>query len=104
MINNLENIPKEFTIAGGKLIKVEIVDYLKDGERFGEFNDASGTITLAKSVKIDGNSYIQTPEDIYRTYLHELIHCFQFYSGMSYDEMVAQVFSNFIYEYKNTKS
>ena len=38
-----------------------------------------------------------------RTYLHELFHVFQFYSGKDFDEMEAQMFSNFMYEYNKTK-
>lgn len=98
-------IPSNFRIGGGKLIKVEIEDVIPDGEedtKFGEFNSGSNVISIAKRVVIDGESYDQTEEDMERTFLHELGHTFQFYSGMEMDEMVAQSFSNFMYEYLHT--
>lgn len=96
---------KEFKIAGGKKVKVFTPEYLKhnDSYKFGEFNDGSNTISVAKKVKIDNKDYPQSEEDMERTFWHEMFHCFQFYAGMECDEMVAQVFSNFMYEYMHTR-
>ena len=99
-------IPSKFCIGGGKEIKIYLVDRLLDdngNSRFGEFNEASNIIKIAKNVKADSIWYSLTNEDIERTFWHELIHCFQFYAGMDTDEMVAQTFSNFIWEYNHTK-
>ena len=99
-------IPTEFKIAGGKIIYVKIVDIIiesKTDTRFGEFNSGNNTILIAKKVIIEGSEYIQTTEDMERTFLHELGHVFQFYSGLDMDEMTAQAFSNFMYEYTKTK-
>lgn len=92
----------KFKIAGGKEIKVENPEYVNNGAKFGEFNDASNIIQVANKVKIDNDEFIQTEEDKERTLWHEIFHCFQFYAGMEDDEKIAQTFSNFIYEYLHT--
>lgn len=101
-------IPDKFTVAGGKVIKVVEEDYLINNHtgnyRFGEFNDSSNTIKIARFTKLDGDVYVQTDEDKYRTFLHELGHVFQFYFGLDADEIIAQCFSNFLYEYENSKT
>ncbi len=98
-------IPKEFTIAGGKKIVVNVEDLIKNSGDyvFGDFNTASNVIRIAEKVKIDDEDIKQTDEDLERTFYHELIHSFQFYAGMELDEMVAQTFSNFLYEYVKSK-
>ena len=100
-------IPKTFKVAGGKTIHIDVVDTIESNSRknsylFGDFNDASNKIRVAKNVPVDGKDYFQTDEDMERTFLHELGHVFQFYSGVDMDEMEAQVFSNFMYEYLHT--
>lgn len=96
-------IPNEFTVAGGKKIIVNIVDSIGNGKDFGEFNDATNIILIAKNVRVDDSWYQVSEEDMYRTYLHELFHVFQFYAGMELDEIIAQMFSNFEYEYEKSK-
>ena len=96
-------IPINFKIAGGKEIQVNIVENINDGKDFGVFNDATNIIKIANKVRVEDDWYNQTEEDMERTYLHELFHVFQFYSGKDFDEMEAQMFSNFMYEYNKTK-
>jgi hypothetical protein len=96
-------IPTNFKIAGGKEIQVNIVENINDGKDFGVFNDATNIIKIANKVRVEDDWYNQTEEDMERTYLHELFHVFQFYSGKDFDEMEAQMFSNFMYEYNKTK-
>lgn len=96
-------IPNNFKIAGGKEIQVNIVENINDGKDFGVFNDATNIIKIASKVRVEDDWYNQTEEDMERTYLHELFHVFQFYSGKDFDEMEAQMFSNFMYEYNKTK-
>lgn len=96
-------IPNKFRIAGGKEIQVNIVTDVNGGRDFGDFNDATNIIRIASKVKVDDVWYDQVKEDMERTYLHELFHVFQFYSGKDFDEMEAQMFSNFMYEYNKTK-
>ena len=97
-------IPSQFKVAGGKVISIIIQEFIKDkdGYKFGEFNDASNIIRIAEKIRIDDEEYRQTEEDMERTFWHEVFHCFQFYAGMDSDEMIAQVFSNFMYEYSHT--
>lgn len=102
---NIIMIPKSFKIAGGKLIHVKIVDTIKkdDEYEFGEFNSGSNIIYIARRVLVNDISFTQTEEDIERTFWHEYFHCCQFYSGVEFDESMAQTFSNFMYEYLQTK-
>jgi len=90
-------IPKSFKIAGGKTINIKIVSHLDDSE-FGNFNYTTNTISIAESV----NGTKISEEDMERTYYHELIHVFQWFYNVEFDEAQAQVYSNFIYEYINS--
>lgn len=101
-------IPESFNIAGGKTIEVKLLDTIESCSQkghylFGDFNDASSIIRIAKNVPVDGEDFIQTDEDMKRTFWHELFHVFQFYGGFEMDESLAQVFSNFMYEFQNTQ-
>lgn len=98
-------IPKEFTVAGGKKIIVSKEDLIKSSNEyiFGDFNTASNVIRIANKVRIDDKNVKQTEEDLERTFYHELVHVFQFYAGMELDEVMAQIFSNFLYEYVKSK-
>lgn len=101
-------IPEYFETAGGKIIKVRLEDTIESSSTkghylFGDFNDASSIIRIAKNVPVDGEDFFQTEEDIERTFWHELFHVFQFYGGFEMDESLAQVFSNFMYEFQHSK-
>lgn len=89
-------IPKEFTIGGGRKIKVCIEE---KGDNFGNWDDRECKINLFKN--IDSGEVCE--EDIERTFYHELIHCFQFFYNCEIDEAQAQTFSNFIYEYIHSR-
>lgn len=96
-------IPDSFTIAGGKKI---IINVIEKSSEFGLFDPILNTISIAKNVKNDddGEYYSQTEEDMFRTYLHELVHSFQFYFNCGSDEAQAQVYSNFLYEWYISQS
>lgn len=101
-------IPEYFKTAGGKVIEVKLEDTIEDSSIkghyiFGFFNDASNVIKIAKNVPVNGEDFLQTEEDIERTFWHELFHVFQFYGGFEMDETLAQVFSNFMYEFQHSK-
>ena len=101
-------IPEYFEVAGGKVIEVKLVDTIESHSEkghylFGDFNDASSIIRVARNVPVDGEDFPQTEEDMERTFLHELMHVFQFYGGFEMDETLAQVFSNFFYEFKHSQ-
>lgn len=95
-------IPKSFCIGGGKLFNVKIVDNI-DHKSYGDFSDVESLIRIAKTITVDGKEVKISDEDKLRTYFHELIHCFNWMYNCECDEALAQTFSNFLYEYLNTK-
>lgn len=95
-------IPSSFKIANNE-IKVVIEDIDSISSHYGTFCDANNTITIYKSVKVEGIVYTLTEEQILNTFYHELIHCFQFYAGIEYDEREAQTYANFLREYYASK-
>lgn len=90
-------LPKSFKVAGNT-ITVNIVDELAS-QNYGEFDDINNTITIATSI----NGIKLTDNQIRSTFYHELIHAFQFYYKSKTKESEAQVFSNFICEYLDTR-
>lgn len=95
-------IPSSFKLANINF-KVEIVDNIKNGARYGEFNDCTSTIKIAKRALID-DEWIDIPENIMlNTYYHELFHVFNYYYNNKTPESLAQVFANFMTEYLSTK-
>lgn len=94
-------LPSEFKCAGFT-IKVIIEDKLPNND-YGYFCDAKNEIRIAKTVEVDKETVQLTNEQIYNTFWHELIHCFQFYYDNEYSEAQAQTFANFMCEFYNTK-
>lgn len=96
------NIPEKFKIAGFD-IKVELVDKTDDNN-FGNWNDVTNTITLAKNISLkNGELTSLTERQIQNTFFHELLHAFQFYCGKEYSEIECNVFANFMVEFLETK-
>ena len=96
------NIPEKFKIAGFD-IKVELVDKTDDNN-FGNWNDVTNTITLAKNISLkNGELTNLTERQIQNTFYHELLHAFQFYCGKEYSEIECNVFANFMVEFLETK-
>lgn len=96
------NIPEKFKIAGFD-IKVELVDKTDDNN-FGNWNDVTNTITLAKNISLkNGELTNLTERQIQNTFFHELLHAFQFYCGKEYSEIECNVFANFMVEFLETK-
>lgn len=96
-------IPDKFKCAGFE-INVEFVDKLDDNN-FGCWNDVTNTIKLAKNISISTGELTKlTDRQIENTFLHEMYHCFQFYSGKSYDESECNIFANFMLEYYESNS
>lgn len=95
-------IPNKFKVGGGKEVIVNILNDLED--KFGDWSCAKNEIRIANIIKMeDGEVVNLTEEDKLRTFLHELIHCFQFYYNCTQDETQAQIYSNFLYEFLTTK-
>lgn len=102
-MNNYKfELPTEFSIAGGKIIKVLKEDILESGS-YGDFCDIKSQIRIAENIKLEGVPQEISDEDIERTYYHELIHCFNYFYNCECDEALAQTFSNFMYEYMHSK-
>ena len=96
------NIPEQFKIAGFD-IKVELVDKTDDNN-FGNWNDVTNTITIAKSISLkNGELTNLTERQMQNTFFHELLHAFQFYCGKEYSEIECNVFANFMVEFLETK-
>lgn len=96
------NIPEKFKIAGFD-IKVELVDKTDDNN-FGNWNDVTNTITIAKNISLKNGELTKlTERQIQNTFFHELLHAFQFYCGKEYSEIECNVFANFMVEFLETK-
>lgn len=92
------NIPTEFKCAGN-VIKVNLVEKT-DTNSYGNWCDATNTINIAKTIEIDSKTTVNLTEDqIFNTFMHELMHCFQFYYDNNSIEAQAQVYANFLCEY-----
>ena len=96
-------LPSEFKCAGNT-IKVQLVER-EDNNNYGNWCDATNTITIAKTVELEDKTVVRLAEDqMTNTFWHELIHCFQFYFDNSYNEAQSQVYANFICEYLKSVS
>ena len=93
-------IYKTFKIANQK-IQTILLDSLPGGE-YGKFNDAKNEIQLARNIIVEGETIKLSPQQIQNTFMHEVIHVFQFYYNNEFDEAQAQVYANFICEMLET--
>jgi hypothetical protein len=96
-------IPNKFKIAGFE-INVKFVE-VTDDNSYGYWSDSENAIYLAKKISVSpGTLVVLTNRQIENTFLHELVHVLQFYSGKSYDEIEASTFANFLLEFVETKT
>lgn len=95
-------IPESFNCAGFN-IKVKIVDTLENNE-YGIFNDATNEIIIANYVFAREEKTELSEQHKFNTFLHELIHVWQFYYDNTFIEAQAQVFANFAQEFLKTKN
>lgn len=94
-------IPEKFECAGFT-INVKLVDKLSSNV-YGNYCDATNTITIAKTVEVADIGIVElSHEQILNTFMHELVHVWQFYFDNHFDEAQAQVFANFMCEYLRT--
>ena len=63
----------------------------------------SHEIRIALNAKLDDESIKIREDEVLKTYLHELGHCFNYYFNNEYSEEFANAFQNFMYEYLHTK-
>ena len=98
-------IPQKFTI-NGSTYNVEVLESSEkdlDGN-LGDFTNLLHEIRIAKKACLDNNSEIEIPKDeITKTYLHELGHCFNYYYNNENSEEFANAFANFMYDYFRTQ-
>lgn len=94
-------IPSKFKIANN-WITVELVDKLENSS-YGQFNDVTSTIKLAKSVEVDKETIYLTEYQMNNTFWHEYCHAMQFYFDNSTSEAQAQSYANFLSEFFDTK-
>lgn len=103
-------IPKSFVIYNTQ-VNVVLYDNITKGEgeylepRYGQWNEILLTIELAKGVRIDGEEKVTylTIEQIEIAFYHELLHSFEFFSAMDYDEHRTQLFANCLHQFQFTK-
>jgi hypothetical protein len=96
-------LPKKFTINTQE-IKVKVVDTLSES-RYGEYNSINDTIQVAKRI-IDGDGieYVLTEEQILNTFIHELLHAFQWHSKGETSEEESSTYAGYFVEFlKSTK-
>jgi hypothetical protein len=95
-------IPKKFKVAGFD-INVEFIDKLESND-YGNWCDVTNNIKLAKNISLSNGELTPLQDrQIKNTFLHELYHAFQFYSGKRYSEEECNIFANFMLEYFETK-
>lgn len=95
------NIPKQFKCAGFT-INVVIKDSLEDNS-YGNYCDATNTISIAKTVKVNDKVIKLTERQMFNTFFHEVVHVWQFYYDNQYDEAQAQSYANFMCEFETTQ-
>lgn len=98
-------IPDKFTISGTEYNVSVVENAEKDlgGEALGDFSGLIHEIRVAKKCLFE-NEIIDIPEEeIIKTYLHELGHCFGWWYKGDDSEAFANAFSNFMFEYLITK-
>lgn len=95
-------IPESFECAGFT-IKVIFKDTLEDN-KFGDYCVVNNEIRIARYLFNADNEKVELTEDQkFNTFVHELVHAWQFYYDNHFIESQAQVFANFIQEFLKTK-
>lgn len=90
-------IPKKFTVFG-QVVNVENVDSINNGGRYGDYNDATRTIRLARTVTINGKLVKLSQLQIETTFWHEVFHVFQCDIKGETDEWESSSYSGAIME------
>lgn len=91
-------IPEKFTINSQE-ITVEVVDQLPD-QKFGEYCCITNKIKLARHVKDDDGTIIPLKqEQILNTFIHELLHAFQWHSKGDFSEEESSTYAGYFIEF-----
>lgn len=96
-------IPKQFIIHGYtvKVIQKEIDS--KEDNRYGYYDSVREEIIIFNKVRVDGEPVDLIDTQIQATFLHELIHCFQWHIKGCTDEWEAQSYSGLMVEFLQTR-
>lgn len=91
-------IPEKFTINSQE-ITVESWDTLPD-QKFGEYCCITNKIKLARHVKDDDGTIIPLKEEqILNTFIHELLHAFQWHSKGDFSEEESSTYAGYFIEF-----
>lgn len=91
-------ILEKFTINSQE-ITVEIVDQLQN-QRFGEYNCITDNIKLARRIKDDDGTFIPLKEEqLLNTFIHELLHAFQWHSQGDTSEKESSTYAGYFVEF-----
>lgn len=98
-------IPDKFTISGTEynVLVVESAEKDLGGGVLGDFSSLIHEIRVAKKCLFENEVIDISEEEIIKTYLHELGHCFGWWYNNDDSEAFANAFSNFMFEYLKTK-
>ena len=100
---DLALIPKKFTV-GGSEYTVKIANSMDDIDgNYGDFTTLRHKIRVALNGELDNEPIKIREDEVLKTYLHELAHCFNYYYNNEVVEEFANAFANFFYEYLHTK-
>lgn len=100
---DVDIIPSKFTV-GGSEYEVNLVNHMDDiGGNYGDFISLKHKIRVALNGELDGDTIKIREDEVLKTYLHELAHCFNYYYNNTVVEEFANAFANFFYEYLHTK-
>ena len=96
-------IPKQFIIHGHtvKVIQRDIDN--KEDNRYGYYDSVREEIIIFNKVRVDGEPVDLGDTQIQATFLHELVHCFQWHIKGQTDEWEAQSYSGLIVEFLQTR-
>ena len=91
-------IPEKFTINSQE-ITVEVVVQLPD-QKFGEYCCITNKIKLARYVKDDDGPIIPLKEEqILNTFIHEVLHVFQWHSKGDFSEEESNTYAGYFIEF-----
>ncbi len=91
-------IPESFTI-NTQLVKIEIVPKLQCS-KFGEYNSITDTIKIAETITDEeGETVTLTEEQKLNTFIHELLHVFQWHANGETDETQSSTYAGYIIEF-----
>lgn len=102
-MNKVITIPTQFTIHGHtvKVIRKEIDN--REDNRYGYYDSVKEEIVVFNQVRSNDEPFLLTDIQIEATFLHELMHCFQWHIKGQTDEWEAQSYSGLLIEFLKSK-